>query len=217
MRYALYLDSIRMSTRAAPRLTRAESQARTRARVLDAAEQLFGQSGYHGVTIDAIVERAGFTRGAFYANFSDKADVFLTLLEERNESNFQQLRDQISGDEREDFDEMRRWFERGFTQFGALEVAYAEFQPLAATNPEYAGRLATRVHAVRQSAAELAAREFERNGYVLTVSPEQFATMAMALVDGFSVLHRLDPDGAPLDTLIEAIQCLVRGARQPPA
>jgi AcrR family transcriptional regulator len=204
-----------MSTDVAPRLTRAESQARTRSRVLDAADQLFAESGYHRVTIDAIVERAGFTRGAFYANFTDKADLFLTLLEERNDSNFQQLREQLGGGEDSDFEAFRRWFERGFTQMGALEVAYAEFRPLAATNAEYARRLVTRLHAVRQNVAELAAQEFETNGYVLTVSAEQFATMAIALVDGFTVLHRLDPDGTPLDILTEAIQCLVRGATQP--
>jgi AcrR family transcriptional regulator len=205
-----------MST-GASRLTRAESQARTRSRLLDAAEELFAESGYHRVTIDAIVERAGFTRGAFYAHFTDKADLFLTLLEERNEANFQQLRAQLVHDEDADFDAMRRWFERGITQTGPLEVAYAEFRPLAATNAAYARRLATRVDAVRQSTAELAAQELAANGYDLTVSAEKFATMAIALVDGFHVLHRLDPDGTPLDTLIEAMQCLVRGATQPRA
>lgn len=205
-----------MST-GASRLTRAESQARTRARLLAAAEALFAESGYHRVTIDAIVERAGFTRGAFYANFADKADLFLTLLEERNEANFQELREQLVGDDDADFDAMRRWFERGVSQFGPLEVAHAEFQPLAATHPQYARRLATRVNAVRQSVAELAAQTLATSGHVLTVSPAQFATMAIALVDGFHVLHRLDPDGTPLDTLIEAMQCLVRGATQPRA
>ena len=32
--------------------------------------------GYHATRIDAVVERAGYTRGAFYAHFEDKADLF---------------------------------------------------------------------------------------------------------------------------------------------
>ncbi len=67
---------------AAPaRLSRAESQARTRQALLDAAAEVFVERGLHRTSVEAIAERAGFTRGAFYANFADKADALLALLE----------------------------------------------------------------------------------------------------------------------------------------
>jgi AcrR family transcriptional regulator len=63
-----------------PRLTRQESRARTRERLLESARQEFAQSGYGGASIDAIAENAGYSRGAFYANFAGKEDLLLEIL-----------------------------------------------------------------------------------------------------------------------------------------
>jgi len=53
----------------------------TRERVLDAARDVFAERGVIGGTVEEICERAGFTRGAFYSNFVDKADVVEALIE----------------------------------------------------------------------------------------------------------------------------------------
>ncbi len=52
----------------------------TRQRVLDAAREVFAERGVIGGTVEDICERAGFTRGAFYSNFSDKEDVLEALV-----------------------------------------------------------------------------------------------------------------------------------------
>ncbi|MFI9484797.1 TetR/AcrR family transcriptional regulator [Promicromonospora sp. NPDC052451] len=54
---------------------------RTRERLLDAAFTVFAQHGIHGASIEAVCEAAGFTRGAFYSNFSSKEELFLALAE----------------------------------------------------------------------------------------------------------------------------------------
>jgi AcrR family transcriptional regulator len=54
----------------AERLSRAEQQQRTRAALLDAAGEVFAERGFQGASVEAIAERAGFSRGAFYSNFS---------------------------------------------------------------------------------------------------------------------------------------------------
>lgn len=51
----------------------------TRARLLDAAAQVFAEVGLEGASVEAICERAGFTRGAFYSNFESKDELFLQL------------------------------------------------------------------------------------------------------------------------------------------
>lgn len=63
------------------RLTREESQARTRAKLLEYAPRVVAKEGYEGASIDKIAEAAGFSKGAFYSNFSSKEDFFLELLE----------------------------------------------------------------------------------------------------------------------------------------
>ncbi|MFE3323615.1 TetR family transcriptional regulator [Streptomyces sp. NPDC059176] len=62
------------------RLTRAETQERTRARVLGAAREEFTEKGFRAAKIDAIAERAELTRGAVYSNFPGKRALYFAVL-----------------------------------------------------------------------------------------------------------------------------------------
>ena len=55
------------------------SRERTRALLLEAAGQLFAEIGLEAASVEAICERAGFTRGAFYSNFESKDELMLAL------------------------------------------------------------------------------------------------------------------------------------------
>lgn len=55
------------------------SRENTRVRLLDAAAQLFAEVGLDGASVEAVCDRAGFTRGAFYSNFDSKDELFLML------------------------------------------------------------------------------------------------------------------------------------------
>jgi AcrR family transcriptional regulator len=65
------------------RLSRAEQQARTRERLLEAAAAVFAEHGVDGAAIDDIAARAGYSRGAFYSNFSDKTELLIALCDRR--------------------------------------------------------------------------------------------------------------------------------------
>ena len=64
------------------RRSQAERRAATRAALLGAARGLFAAEGYSGVSTEALVRRAGVTRGALYHHFEDKRDLFRALVEE---------------------------------------------------------------------------------------------------------------------------------------
>jgi AcrR family transcriptional regulator len=51
----------------------------TRQKLLDAAALVFAEVGLDAASVEAICERAGFTRGAFYSNFETKDELFLEL------------------------------------------------------------------------------------------------------------------------------------------
>lgn len=51
----------------------------TRQRLLDAATEVFAEVGLDATSVEAVCERAGFTRGAFYSNFASKEEMFLEL------------------------------------------------------------------------------------------------------------------------------------------
>lgn len=65
------------------RRTREEQRAETRQRLLEAATEVFAARGFEGASIDEISERAGFSRGAFYSNFSGKPELLVALCEQR--------------------------------------------------------------------------------------------------------------------------------------
>ncbi len=56
-------------------------RAQTRQRLLDAAFRVLAEEGLAAASIEAIVARAGFTRGAFYSNFSTKEELFAAVVE----------------------------------------------------------------------------------------------------------------------------------------
>jgi AcrR family transcriptional regulator len=56
----------------------------TRQRVLDAAEAVFAQYGYHDASIVKITEAAGVGQGTFYLYFGSKKDVFDELVRDLN-------------------------------------------------------------------------------------------------------------------------------------
>ena len=64
------------------RLTRQQQQERTRSRLMSAATKLFACKGMQQASIDEVAEEAGYTKGAFYANFRSKEELFLAMLDE---------------------------------------------------------------------------------------------------------------------------------------
>lgn len=52
-----------------------------RAQLLDAAQAVFVQSGYHAAAMDEIAERAGVSKPVLYQHFPGKLDLYLALLD----------------------------------------------------------------------------------------------------------------------------------------
>lgn len=60
---------------------RAKSKLATRRKVMDSARDLFISRGFDAATIRDIASGAGLSTGAVFANFRDKTDLFLAVLE----------------------------------------------------------------------------------------------------------------------------------------
>ena len=68
-----------------PLRRRDEARALFRNAILDAAEDVFGQRGFHGARIQDIAARARMAVGTIYNHFGQKEDVLRALLEERTD------------------------------------------------------------------------------------------------------------------------------------
>ena len=62
-----------------PREPKQDRSRRKQAELLDAAERLFAERGFDGVTVDEIAAAAGYASATFYNYFSDKTQVFILV------------------------------------------------------------------------------------------------------------------------------------------
>jgi AcrR family transcriptional regulator len=73
-----------------------EGRQRTRTRLLDAAFDVFAEHGVRAASVEMIAEAAGYTRGAFYSNFSSKEELFFALLEREKALRLEQLNEGVA-------------------------------------------------------------------------------------------------------------------------
>ncbi|HMD21261.1 MAG TPA: helix-turn-helix domain-containing protein [Alloacidobacterium sp.] len=81
--------------------TKNKHQARTeetQAKILDAAEAIFSEQGFEKTQLEEVASRAGYTRGAIYAHYSSKEDLFLALMEHRVLTKFTAIRHVIEAE-----------------------------------------------------------------------------------------------------------------------
>src|SRR5580692_1795251 len=67
----------------------------TQAKILNAAEAIFSEQGFEKTQLEEVAARAGYTRGAIYAHYASKEDLFLALMEQRVLTKFGVIRQAI--------------------------------------------------------------------------------------------------------------------------
>ena len=191
------------------RVTRAEKQAATRQALLDAAGEVFVERGLQGTSVEAIAERAGFTRGAFYSNFASKEELFAELLQDRVYSAYRQMAEwrlQAEGplpSARESAGTLARVYEDPGGRW--LFRLWLELLAQAARDEDMR-RLAREFWRTNR---ELTAQVIEKSGGVEGLSPHAAATAVIALDIGLAIQHHVDPEAAPLDLYPEIFGALL--------
>jgi AcrR family transcriptional regulator len=70
----------------------------TQAKILQAAEATFSEQGFEKTQLEEVAARAGYTRGAIYAHYASKEDLFLALMEHRVLKKFIAIRQVIEAE-----------------------------------------------------------------------------------------------------------------------
>jgi AcrR family transcriptional regulator len=68
---------------------------RTRTALLSAAEKIFARDGFEASRIEDIAAEASRSRGAFYANFATKTEIFLALRSRAARRRARELKERI--------------------------------------------------------------------------------------------------------------------------
>jgi AcrR family transcriptional regulator len=185
------------------RLTRAEKQAQTRRRLLEAAAEVFIRRGLQGASVEEITAEAGFTRGAFYSNFRSKEQLFVELLHDRVYDEMADLLRRVPTDLspveqlRWGAKEMQRRYEQA--EEGWLWALWLECLAHAARNPEFKSTAATFWSGSRETNARSFEEAFDELGRPLPIEPRHLATALGALDIGLALQHLVDPEAVPLD------------------
>jgi TetR/AcrR family transcriptional repressor of nem operon len=62
--------------------TRDDAKQQTRTAIVQAALELFAEQGLDVPSLDAICDRAGYTRGAFYVHFKTREDILVAVMDQ---------------------------------------------------------------------------------------------------------------------------------------
>lgn len=173
------------------RLSRAESHARTRALIVEAATRLFLEDGFQVTSLEAIGEEAGFTRGAVYSNFPSKTAMGLAVIDELYEGRSRDLERALAatGDLHEWFDALGAWADEtiGEPRWTRLEIELAAF---SVHDEEYRAATAARYGRLREHWAGLID---ERFGEDLPLDAAAMSEIVLALALGTAVQRFVDP------------------------
>ena len=202
---------------ASTRLTREQSKAHTREKLLDAARTVFASSGFHGASVEEIASGAGYSTGALYSNFDGKEDLFLVLMEREIEEHAREIaeavarRDTVAGRAAGGAQVWMAMIEREpellllFMEFWAYGVREASVRPKVAARFAQVRQLLTRLIAD-------SAREFDLE---LQIPAEQLAIAIDALADGIARQKLADPGAVPDDLMGRVLSLLLAAASRP--
>ena len=189
-----------------PRLTRVQSQARTRARLVATAKTLFLRDGYAPTSLEKVADKAGYSKGAVYSNFRNKDELCLAVLDEIHAEQAAMMAEAIAGANtiEERLAAFQSWAEAniGNEAWTALEV---EFAVGARRNPAVRKALAKRDRTIRDMIARLITAQADELGVTLPIPADAAATALLSLGIGLGVQRAIDPS-IPVSVLTDAIR-----------
>jgi len=193
------------------RLTRQESQARTRALLLEVATAEFLAHGYTGTSLEKIAEQAGFSKGAVYGNFAGKEELALAVLENHFFALLQTFVGEFAagGNTIEDrLTVLERWLETLLAD-DDWQVFAVEFAVHTRRNPKIQQQLAERERMVRTAVTTLLSQQIQQLGVKPVLPPEQLGIVLVSVVGGIAVQRLIDPT-IPASLVIDAVRALFR-------
>jgi AcrR family transcriptional regulator len=181
----------------------------TRRRLLDAAERVFGELGYHDASVVRVAETAGVAAGTFYLYFDSKRAIFDELVRDLNRRVRQAMKEGSS---------------QGTTRFEAEVLGFDAYFRFTAEHPalyriirqaEFVSPDMLRYHYDRLSKGYIEAlAAASESGEIARLDPEVAAYALMGLGEMIGMRFILWGDGVPLpsrvrDELERLIRCIL--------
>ena len=196
------------------RRTQQQRTEETRSRLLRAAEKIFFRDGFEAAKLEDIAARAGYTRGAFYANFESKEDLFLAMLEKEAMERIAAVSGRIGGLQAP---EAKLAALRNYTleslQDRVWAVLFTEFRLFALRRPELRTKLANMHRRIFLAASATLAEVFDSTGRKLPLSAVALAVSLGGLANILE-LDRLISNAVNKSEIATALGLLFDAATQ---
>lgn len=183
---------------------------------MKSAKELFAGRGVAASSVNDIAENAGYSKGAFYAYFSNKEEICLELLKSHFDLQLARIDAAISASD--DIAESTLSAAFDFVQQVAEDRDWAlmhlEFALYAARNDTFRERLVSEHQTIRERSATVIQSRMSEAGFELQLDPANFVWILTDLVHGHAISQLLDPAADP-QQLSAALFMLASGATKP--
>ena len=155
------------------------------------------------------------SKGAVYANFASKEELFLAMLDAHFDARLAEL-DRILSTEADPDDQAREaaaGLMRVLSEEPEQHRLFFEFAVHAARNEDFREQLVARYRILRERLAELLAGRAERLGIEPVLPADEIAAMAFAMANGMALERLLEPDAVPDRLFGEMMATIFTGLR----
>jgi len=197
------------------RLSREESQARTRNLLIEAAREVIVKKGFALASVRDIADAAGFSLGAFYSNFPEKEAILLELVQ-RHQSEERAKIEAALGSPGVDAGKAMAGIEKWAVTVNSdpgWAILAIELQLQALRNPAFAQRYNELNRKHRQALGALITRLFELFGKEVPGDPVEIATAFIALGRGMALLPKGSEAGRSGRIIVAFLKALIDSAR----
>jgi AcrR family transcriptional regulator len=190
------------------RLTQEERKKETRQLLLESAVETFAQLGFHGASVDKIAENAGFSKGAFYAHFHSKEELFLAILEQQMQLHVNNVRQVI--DQQQSLshfiETMNEYFLSVRQKNRTWSMLTMEFLLYAmreeSVRHKWSNMITQSVEQISKAIEKLMSKENHES----TLSATEMAWTILSLENGLAIFYYISEDRVPLQLYGKALQ-----------
>jgi AcrR family transcriptional regulator len=195
-----------------PRMSRVESQARTREQLIDTATTLFLRDGYFATSLTKVADEAGFSTGAVYSNFASKSALAMVVLQRLQEFHVGGLLEAFA--KHATFEAkltaIETWAENAIGESGWPRLEF-EFALEASQDKGLVRETIERERLARDLLSEIIEHEVRAHGLKTLVPAKELARIVLSLGIGLAVQHLVDPKVSS-KTLTNALRALITKA-----
>ncbi len=192
------------------KFSRKDAQVVTRTRLIEVAAQMFARHGFEKTSVDAIAEEVGMTKGAVYANFATKEDLFFAVLDGGMNQQDQVLETILAEPAQMRLDALRSYLTQMFASNHDWRLLVTEFWLHAARKPALREQLALRYQRRRTTIAQFVEQYLALEGRALLLTSEAFVSVIMAMSNGLEMQHTIDPLAIPDDLFATVLTLLLQ-------